>query len=69
MSMLKKEDRIQFINDTIKKIEINKFEIENQLKDEFIDLDYFQNELLKRTLSELNSLQDYLKKLKVDNDG
>ncbi len=67
MSMLQEKDREQFISETLKKIEISKFEIENELKDEFIELDYFQTELLKHSLNELESLQEYLKRLKVHN--
>ena len=69
MSMLNEEDRVRFVSEILKKVEINKFEIENQLKDEFLELDYYQTQMLKHTLEELKSLEAYIKNLKVNNDG
>lgn len=66
MGLLSIEDRKLFVKEFSKKIEIYQFEIENKLKDEFIEFDYFQEQLLNRTLNELKALKEYLKKLKVD---
>ena len=52
-----------------KKIDIYQFELENKLKDEFLDLDYYQRQLLNKTLTELKSLREYIKTLKVDHVG
>lgn len=66
MGLLKPEDRKEFIAEFSKRMEIFQFELENKLKDEFIELDYYQEQLLNRTLKELKSLKEYLKGLKVD---
>lgn len=66
MGLLHPEDRKKFISDFSKKMDIYQFEIENKLKDEYIELDYYQEQLLNKTLKELKSLKDYLKNLKVD---
>ena len=66
MGLLNTEERKRFIDEFSKKIEIAQFDIENKLKDEFIELDYYQTQLLKRTLKELKDLRDYFKSLKVD---
>ena len=66
MGLLNTEERKRFIDEFSKKIEMAQFYIENKLKDEFIELDYYQTQLLKRTLKELKDLRDYLKSLKVD---
>lgn len=66
MGLLKPEDRKLFISDFSKKMDIYQFELENKLNDEFIELDYYQEQLLNKTLRELKSLKDYLKSLKVD---
>ena len=66
MGLLSVEDRKRFISDFSKKMEIYQFEIENRLNDEFLELDYYQNQLLTRTLKELKSLKEYLNALKAD---
>lgn len=66
MGLLNTEERKRFVDEFSKKIEMAQFDIENKLKDEFIELDYYQTQLLKRTLKELKDLRDYLKSLKVD---
>lgn len=66
MGLLNCEDRKEFIADFSKKMEIYQFELENKLKDEFLELDYFQEQLLNRILKELKSLKEYIKGLKVD---
>ena len=69
MGLLNVEERKRFLSEFSKKIEIYKFELENKLNDEFIELDYYQTQLLNRTLNELNSLKDYINNLKVDHAG
>ena len=66
MGLLSADDRKEFIKDILKKIEIYQFELEHKLKDEFLELDYYQEQLIKRTLNELKSLKDYVQNLKVD---
>ncbi len=66
MGLLKSEDRQKFITDFTKKMDIYQFEIENKLNDEFIELDYYQSQLLNRTLKEIKNLKDYLKNLKIN---
>ena len=66
MGLLKPEDRKLFISDFSKKMDLYQFELENKLNDEFIELDYYQEQLLNKTLKELKSLKEYLKNLKVD---
>ena len=65
MSMLNNEEKEKFIQDVLKKIELFNFEIENKLNDEFIELDYYQTQMMKRSLNELKSLGDFVKSLKV----
>lgn len=66
MGLLNAEDRELFINEFLKKLDIYQFELEQKLKDEFLDFDYYQKELLNRTLIEIETLREYLKKLKVN---
>ncbi len=66
MGLLSADDRKEFIKDVLKKIEIYQFELEHKLKDEFLELDYYQEQLIKRTLNELKSLKDYVQNLKID---
>ena len=66
MGLLKPEDRKEFVNEFSKRMDIFQYELENKLKDEFLELDYYQEQLLNRTLKELKSLKEYLKGLKVD---
>ena len=66
MGLLKPEDRKEFVTAFSKRMDIFQFELENKLKDEFLELDYYQEQLLNRTLKELKSLKEYLKGLKVD---
>ena len=66
MGLLTPDDRKKFINEFSQKTEIYQFELENRLNDEFLELDYFQKQLLNKTLKEIKSLKEYLKGLKVD---
>ncbi len=69
MGLLSVDDRKLFLSEFSKKIDIYQFELENKLKDEFLDLDYYQRQLLNKTLTELKSLREYIKTLKVDHVG
>ena len=69
MGFLGIDDRRKFIEETGKKIDLYCIDIENRLNDEFLELDYFQREIMKRTLNEMKSVIDYMKKLKVEYVG
>ena len=69
MSLLSIDERKQFVFETLKRIEMYKFEIENKLNDEFIDLDYYQRQMMEKSLKDLNDLSDFVKQLKVDHAG
>ncbi|MBQ3642228.1 PadR family transcriptional regulator [bacterium] len=66
MGLLSIEDRKKFITFFSRKIDIFEFELENTLNDEYLELDYFQSELLKKTLKEIKELKEYLRNLKVE---
>lgn len=66
MGLLEPEERKKFIAYFSRKIDIFQFELENKLNDEFLELDYFQRNLLNRTMKEIADLKTYLKNLKVD---
>ncbi len=69
MGLLSVEERKTFISDTLKKLEINKIDIESKLKDEYLELDYYQRQTMTRTLNEYKTLSEFIKQLKVDNAG
>ncbi len=69
IGLLNKEERIEFVNETLKKLDIYEFELQNKLNDEFLDLDYFQKQLLNKNLTEIYSLREYIQNLKVDHAG
>lgn len=69
MGLLNVDERKSFLKEFSKKIDIFQFEIENKLNDEFIDLDYYQTQLYKRTLTEIKSLRNYINDLKADYAG
>lgn len=66
MGLLDIADRKKFIEETRKKINLYCIDLENRLQDEFLDLDYFQREIMKKTLQEMKTLIDYMNKLKVE---
>ena len=65
MGLLETKDKKEFIQESIKKIDIYQSELDKKLKDEYLELDYYQRQLLSRTMTELKSLKDYIKNLKV----
>lgn len=69
MDFLSVEDRKLFIDDAQKKLSLIKFEIEEKLKDEFLELTYFQKQVLEKTMLSMGSLAEFLKNIKVENDG
>ena len=69
MGLLDINDRQEFIIETQKKLDLYIVDIQNRLNDEYLDLDYFQKQIMTRTLSEMKSLITYLKQLKVEHDG
>ena len=68
MGVLTNEENTQFLNDIISKINLYKYEVENKLKSEYINFDFYQRELLKNTQKEINNLENYAIALKV-HDG
>ena len=67
MGLLEIDDKKIFIEDSLKKIELYNLELERKLKDEFLELDYYQRKLLNKTLSDLKSLKEYIESLKIEN--
>lgn len=65
LGMLTEDEKNEFLDETAKKIELFKFEIDNKLKDEFISLDFYQRELLKKMLVEIGSLKEFVGVLKA----
>ncbi len=68
ISMLSAEDKIVFLNDVSKKIELYGIDLKNKLTDEFVNYDFYQRELLKKMITEIANLQDFVNILKA-NDG
>ncbi|MBQ9245248.1 PadR family transcriptional regulator [bacterium] len=66
MELLKFDDRKEFIKDTLRKIEIYQLELERKMKDEFIEFDYFQEQLLQKTLKELLFLKEFILSLEIN---
>ena len=52
-----------------KKIDLYVMDIQSRLNDEYLELDYFQKQIMTKTLSDMKSLTSYMKQLKVENDG
>lgn len=69
MGLLNFDDRQKFITEANRQVELYKYEIEKKLKDEFLELDYYQTQIMKKTLNDINSLIEFMKHLKVENDG
>lgn len=67
MGILSSEYQALFLNKISKKIDLYKFEVENKLKNEYINFDFYQKELLKNTLKEINNLKNFSESLKVNN--
>lgn len=68
LGLLNESDRNQFLDNIVKILERYSFEMNNKLNDEFINLDFYQRELLKGTLAEAQRLQEFALKLKAYND-
>ncbi|MCD7878765.1 MAG: hypothetical protein LUG16_02390, partial [Candidatus Gastranaerophilales bacterium] len=66
MGLLDVQDRKLFVSEFTKKIDIYLFELENKLNDEFLELDYYQLQLMTRMQAELKSLKEYIKSLKIE---
>ena len=56
-----------YLPEGLKKIDIYQFELDSKLNDEFLELDYYQRQLLHKTKQELDLLSNYIKNLKVEN--
>mgnify|MGYP003571369010 CR=1 FL=1 len=66
LGMLETKYKKEFVIESIKQIELFLAELNKKSKDEYLELDYYQRSLLNRTISELKSLKDYIKKLRVE---
>ncbi len=66
MSLLNEDERKNFISENLRKIDLYKIEIEKKLNDEYLELDYYQKQLLNRTLKEVQNLETYMKELKTN---
>ncbi len=68
MSLLNKEEKLNFLNEINTKLDLYKYELENKLNDEFINLDFFQKALLQSTKSEIKIIKEYIQTLKVSDE-
>ena len=69
LGLLTKEDRIKFVSETQRKIDLYVTDIQSRLNDEYLELDYFQRQIMTKSLSDMKSLTNYIKQLKVENAG
>ena len=67
LSILTEEEKNKFLEEILNKIELYGFEVENKLNNEYINLDFYQKELLKNTLKEITNLKNFATSLKVNN--
>ena len=65
MGLLKTEDKKEFINEALRKIEIYKLELERKINDEFLSADYYQKCLFDKTLKDLQELEKFMKSITV----
>ncbi len=68
LSMLSMSERDQFLTQIEKTIELYGIELKDKLNDEFISHDFYQRELLKKMISEIGNIKDFVNILKA-NDG
>lgn len=68
IGLLSKEDKNEFLDNSIKAIDLYTFKNENKLNDEFSGFDFYQTELTKKTIAEAQSLKDFALKLKEHDD-
>lgn len=64
MSLLNEEDKKEFLKEVSMKIESFILDLRNTLEDDYIELDVFQNALLKKNIEDMESYSDFLGKLK-----
>ena len=69
MDFLSIEDRKLFLQEAEKQIELLQLDIKKKLNDEFLKLTYYQKVVLDSTKTSLTSLSEFIKKIKVENDG
>ena len=69
MDFLSLEDRKLYMEEALKKVELLQIDVEKKLNDEFLKLSYYQKTVLKNTKSSLLSLSEFIKQIKVENDG
>lgn len=66
MGILRKEERKEFLNDYLKRVELFEIDINKRLNDEFTDFDTYQRLLLERTKKEVKNLSEYLSNLEKE---
>ncbi len=69
LGMLSSQEKDEFLSETEKKVELYGIELSDKLNDEYISLDFYQKELLKKMIVEISNLKDFVKVLKVHNGG
>ena len=69
MDFLPIEDRRLFIEETERQIELLQFDVEKKLNNEYLNLTYYQKIVLNSTKASLTSLSEFIKQIKVENDG
>lgn len=64
LSLLEKDLQETFFEDILIKLESFRLDLENTLEDEYINLDKYQESLLKRNITEVESFQTTIKDLR-----
>ena len=66
MGLLGTKDKKEFVEESLRKIDVYKFELDRKLKDDFLELDYYQRQLLNYNMQQLQSLQEYINNLRLE---
>lgn len=64
MSMLDNEQKLEFLNDALLKLESFSLDLKNTYEDEYIDFEPNQRALLKKNISDVKSYIEFLKSVK-----
>jgi len=65
LGMLSKNERVQFIEQTVKFLEIFEIKTKNSIENEFLGLDYYQVEAFNQCLKNITNMKIFLKSLEV----
>ncbi|MBS4759813.1 MAG: PadR family transcriptional regulator [Clostridium sp.] len=65
LSLLDRELKETFIKDALIKLESFYLDLKNTLEDEYIDFDQYQEELLKKNISDIENFKSFIEKLSV----